>query len=214
MKLFSEIPRKHWSALAPLCDGIHIKDEDVLRDKVFARLLKATGIPKIVSMRSSDVLSVWMSIEPDYVLVDTNKNAPQYNIPNIVQIRENITTHNLPCKIIGVLYGGWIELETLRGICDEVALHWDTFREKVLQRYKAEEFVFLGFKNADELYRHRPKMLISSMGIIAARNGIDLETRKRRPKNPSKFRLEMVMSEDQIALAAHNLQVIKEAGNG
>ena len=221
MKLSLEIPLNHWNTFAPFCDFHYALADYALKHKDYAKryrglegekwldnsfneLREDIGIDAL--LRAADL------VEPTHITALEAFDS-QENIKNVLRTKEEFTKRHLPYKIIGCYRGGRKDLELLMQICDVVALPYDDYREKPLSWFASSNFHFFGMKNLDELRRHPPMSLDTSVPIRAAMVGIDLSLRERRPRGIPLFDKKLELTKEQVALAIHNIKAVKEAGN-
>jgi len=225
MKLSLEIPLNHWDTFSPFCDFHYALAPFALVHKDYAKVYKKVSESKKelwldngFNEERRDIgidalLKACDLVEPTHVTALEAFDA-QENIKNVIKTKEEFSKRHLPYKLIGCYRGGRKDLELLFELCDIVALPYDDYREKPLSWIDSSRVHFFGMKNLDELRRHPPRSLDTSVPIRAAMVGIDLKLRERRPRNIPLFNKTLDLTKEQVALAIHNIHAIKEAGNG
>lgn len=215
MKLALEIPVAYWNELSPLADALYITNHVV--NPTYATLLKATRKDKYLAIRPEwdwEVIGRMLeTVEPTHVVVKGNAHSSQANLVEVIRVKNLLSEFGCTLPLIGIHRGGWNHLDTLRHMTGYVALHWDSFREKVLRKFPANEFYFVGFKNLGELRVHKPKYMLTSAPITAAHMGVDLGTRERRPRALAPFASTLSLTANQLRLARKNITLIKETAN-
>lgn len=221
MELALEIPLNHWDTFSPLSDFGYALAHLVLEHKDYAKryrefkgkLVLDNGFNELHEDIGIDaLLKACDLVEPTHITALEAFDS-QENIKNVLRTKEEFTKRHLPYKIIGCYRGGRKDLELLMQICDVVALPYDDYREKPLSWFPSSSFHFFGMKNLDELRRHPPMSLDTSVPIRAAMVGIDLSLRERRPRGIPLFDKKLELTKEQVALAIHNIKAVKEAGN-
>lgn len=222
MKLSLEIPIRYYDIFEPYCDFHYALAQMVLEDNDYAKLYRSkqgeiwldNGFNELRRDIGIDsLLRACDAIGPTHVTA-LEALDPQENLHNVIKTVEEFGKRGLPFKIVGCFRGGKKELATLMKICDLVALPYDDYRERPLKWHSASNFHFFGFKNLDEVRRHKPKSLDTSVPIRAAQVGIDLKFRERRPSKIPDFDRYATLTKEQLELAILNIKAIKIAGNG
>lgn len=222
MKLSLEIPLTHWDIFAPECDFGYALADIALKEKTYANLYRVLAGEKWLDNSFNELredigidklLKAMELVEPTHVTA-LEAIDPEENIRAVIRTKEEFARRGIKTKLVGCWRGGKKDMEILSELCDIVALPYDGFREKALKLKPSNSFHFFGFKNLDEVRRHPPRSLDTSVPIRAALLGIDLKNRERRPKNLPLFDLKLKLTKEQIELALRNIRSIKEAGNG
>lgn len=226
MKLSLEIPLPHWDDFVDEVDFHYALADYVLNDQNYRDKYKIEGsymIPQEIWLDNSwnelredigidKLLKAMDYIHPTHVTA-LESDDPQENIKNVIKTKTEFQKRGLNQKVVSCFRGGKREMELLLEVSDIVALPYDDYREGVLKLFDSSQFHYFGFKNLDELRRHKPRSLDTSVPIRAAYIGIDLSTRERRPKNLPLFDPYLKMTKEQVKLALKNIKSIKEAGN-
>ena len=222
MKLSLEIPLNHWHTFSKYCDFHYALADFALNNKDYAERYKKLKGEKWLDNSFNELrenigidklLKAAELVEPTHITALEAFNA-QENIKNVIKTKEEFSKRGLSYKLIGCYRGGRKDLELLFELCDVVALPYVDFREKPLSWVDSSLVHYFGFKNLDELRRHPPMSLDTSVPIRAAMIGIDLKLRDRRPRGLPMFDKNLLLTKEQVALALHNINAIKEAGNG
>lgn len=224
MKLSLEIPLTHWEDFAPEVDFHYALADMALNNKGYADMYRTVSQAKLVDEIWLDnsfnelkrdigidrLLKAYDKVEPTHVTTLEAFDSKE-NIKAVIRTKEEFGRRGIKTKLVGCWRGGKKDLDILLDLVDVVALPYDDFREKALRYKQSELFHYFGFKNLDEVRRHPPRSLDTSVPIRAAMMGIDLRYRERRPKNMPLFALDLKLTKEQIKLAKRNIKSIKEA---
>jgi hypothetical protein len=220
MELALEIPLNHWDTFAPECDFHYALAQLVLENKNYAKIYRSIKTKLFLDNGFNELrkdigidslLKAYDLIEPTHVTA-LEAFDPEENIKAVIKTKTEFAQRGIKTKLVGCWRGGKKDLDILLEVCDIVALPYDDFREKALRLKPSGLFHFFGFKNLDEIRRHPPRSLDTSVPIRAAMLGISLRTRERRPKNLPLFNLQLKLTKEQIELALDNIRAIKEIG--
>ena len=119
---------------------------------------------------------------------------------------------NIP--LIGVWDSETNDLPQVEAMFEEVAIPWWRPRKTYIMKNRdSKAYAYFGFSNLDELREHPPRLLHTSVPIMAAYHDIDLRDRIRRPKLMT-FDPFITLSKDQVKLAIDNITAIRNAANG
>lgn len=225
--LLDEIPLSIYDILRPYTDARFFSTK-FFKDVNYFNLAREEALfdkekPYYLSLHELDFAQIDLieTIQPSHIVLPSiEKINPEENLATIISFRDYLNKLGFKATLVLPWKGEIRHLKFLMTLSEEISLHWKDDRQLYIDEEAnrwnySKQFIYLGFRNLDELRRRPPKTLITSLPIKAAVMNIKLSERERRPKKI--FQLDFlnypIDSETLFAIKT-NIEAIKEAANG